>query len=116
MVKIRQVDVAMLDKPKRQRPTQRELSPRTQARLKQERQFRRMVGKLNDSDSVFEVRLDPNEKPLTVRQRLLRAADESGKEIVVRKSEKGWLIGLATPERRSRRGRRRAGAAGPSGG
>ena len=115
MVKIRQVDVTMLDKPKTQRAAQRQLSPRTQARLKQEGQFRRMVGKLSDPASVFEIRLDQDEKPLTVRQRLLRAADEQGKDIVVRKSEKGWLIGLATPERRSRRGRRKAGAA-PSGG
>jgi hypothetical protein len=60
--------------------------------------------------AVFEVRFEANDKPLTVRQRLLRAAQEDGREIVVRKSEKGWLVALATPERRSRRGRRRASA------
>jgi hypothetical protein len=59
-------------------------------------------------NDVFEVRFEKNDKPLTVRQRLLRAAQEAGKEVVVRKAENGWLVGLATPERRSRRGRRRA--------
>jgi|SRR5687767_8031142 len=108
MVKIRQVDVAMLDKPKSRATAARELSPRAQARLAQQRQFQRMLSRLKDRDSVFEVRLESDEKPLTVRQRLVKAAQEQGQEIVVRKSEKGWLVGLATPDRRSRRGRRRA--------
>jgi hypothetical protein len=115
MVKIRKVDVTMLDKPK-QRSATRELSPRARARLAQERQFKRLLSKLSTSEDVFEVRLESGEKPLTVRQRLLRAADDAGKEIVVRKSEKGWLVGLATPERRSRRGRRKGSTAPPSGG
>jgi hypothetical protein len=109
MVKIRQVDVAMLDKPKSRATAARELSPLAQARLAQQRQFQRMLSRLKDRDSVFEVRLESDEKPLTVRQRLVKAAQEQGQEIVVRKSEKGWLVGLATPDRRSRRGRRRAG-------
>lgn len=109
MAKIRQVDVAMLDKPKASaRP--RQLSPKAQARLAQHNQFKRMINKINDPNTVFEVRLDKDEKALTVRQRLMKAADEVGKDIVVRKSDKGWLVGLATPERRSRRGRRRASA------
>jgi hypothetical protein len=108
MVKIRQVDVAMLDKPKSRATSARELSPRAQARLAQQRQFQRMLSRLKDRDSAFEVRLESDEKPLTVRQRLVKAAQEQGQEIVVRKSEKGWLVGLATPDRRSRRGRRRA--------
>ena len=110
MAKIRQVDVAMLDRPKSAaRP--RELSPKAQARLAQHRQFVQMISKINDPDTVFEVRLDPDEKALTVRQRLMKAAEDAGRDIVVRKSEKGWLVGLATPDRRSRRGRRRATAA-----
>lgn len=108
MVKIRQVDVAMLDKPKSRATAARALSPRAQARLAQHRQFQRMLSRLKDRDSVFEVRLESDEKPLTVRQRLVKAAQEQGQEVVVRKSEKGWLVGLATPDRRSRRGRRRA--------
>jgi hypothetical protein len=111
MVKIRQVDVTMLDKPKAAAPAARELSPRARERLEQERQFRRMLARINDRESVFEVRLDDAEKALTVRQRLMKVAQDAGKEVVVRKSERGWLVGLATPDRRSRRGRRKAAAA-----
>ena len=109
MVKIRQVDATMLDKPKPTRAAPKALSPRQLERLEQERKFKRMLSKLNSPNDVFEVRFEESDKPLTVRQRLLRAAQDAGKEIVVRKSEKGWLVALATPERRSRRGRRRAG-------
>lgn len=112
MVKIRQVDVSLLDKPKSARARQRQLSPAAQARLAQHRQFVRMLGRISDRDDVFEVRLESNEKPLTVRQRLMKAAEEAGKDVVVRKSEKGWLVGMATQERRSRRGRRRSPAGG----
>jgi len=107
MAKIRQVDVSMLDKPKAAAPRSRELSPKAQARIAQQRQFAQMISKIGDQDTVFEIRLDPDEKALTVRQRLMKAAEDAGRDIVVRKSEKGWLVGLATPERRSRRGRRR---------
>ena len=108
MVKIRQVDVDMLDKPKTRTTAARALSPKAQARLAQQAQFKRMLSRLKDRDSVFEVRLEEDEKPLTVRQRLVKAAQDQGQDIVVRKSDKGWLVGLATPDRRSRRGRRRA--------
>ena len=66
-----------------------------------------MLSKIKDRDAVFEVRLEDNEKALTIRQRLMKAANEAGKDIVVRKSERGWLVGLATDDRRSKRGRRR---------
>ena len=112
MVKIRQVDVAMLDKPKQTRAAARELSPRAQERLAQQHQFERMLSKLSDRDTVFEVRLEAEEKALTVRQRLMKAAQVTGREVVVRKSEKGWLVGLATPDRRSKRGRRKSSASG----
>jgi len=112
VAKIRQVDVSMLDKPKTAaRAKSRELSPAAAARLAQHRQMVRMLSKINDRDTVFEVRLEPGEKPLTVRQRLMKAAKEANKDIVVRKSEHGWLVGLATDDRRSRRGRRRSSAA-----
>lgn len=110
MAKIRQVDVAMLDRPATT-TTPRELSPKAQARLAQHRQFVGMISKISGADTVFEIRLEADEKPLTVRQRLMKAAEETGRDIVVRKSDKGWLVGLATPERRSRRGRRKASAA-----
>lgn len=110
MVKIRQVDVAMLDKPKASRAQAREMSPRARERLAQQRQFERMLSRLNDRDTVFEIRLGSEEKPLTIRQRLMKAAEATGKDVVVRKSERGWLVGMATADRRSRRGRRRAAA------
>lgn len=108
MVRIRQVDVSMLDQPKGTRASQRELSPRAKERLAQERQFKRMLSRINDRSDVFEVRLGKQEKPMTVRQRLMKVASAEGKEVVVRRSERGWLVGLATPDRRSRRGRKRA--------
>lgn len=110
MAKIRQVDVAMLDKPKASRPAARALSPRARERLEQEKQFERMLTRIGDRDTVFEIRLEANEKALTVRQRLMKAAQATGKEVVVRKSEKGWLVGMSTPDRKSRRGRRKASA------
>jgi hypothetical protein len=111
MVKIRQVDVSMLDKPKATRAAARELTPRQRERLEQQRQFERMLSRIGDRDTVFEIRLEGGEKPLTVRQRLMKAAQATGKEIVVRKSERGWLVGMSTSDRKSRRGRRRASAA-----
>ena len=111
MVKIRQVDVAMLDRPKTPAAKAKQLSPAALARQKQHRQLVRMISKISDPSTVFEVRLDGSEKALTVRQRLMKAANDAGREIVVRKSDKGWLVGMATPERRSRRGRRKANAA-----
>ena len=108
-MRIRQVDVAMLDKPKTAaRP--RTLSPKALARLKQHRQLVKTIGQINGPKDVFEIRLGGDEKALTMRQRIMRAAEEAKKDVVVRKSEKGWLIGLATPERRSKRGRRRKAA------
>ena len=108
MVKIRQVDVAMLDKPKASRSSARELSPRARERLEQQKQFERMLTRIRDRDTVFEIRLEAEEKALTVRQRLMKAAQATGREVVVRKSDKGWLVGMSTPDRKSRRGRRRA--------
>lgn len=107
MVKIRQVDVSMLDKPKKAPAKARALSPKAQARLKQHRQFVRMLGKVTNPNAVFEVSLGADDKALTIRQRLMKAAEEAKKDIVVRKSAKGWLIAMATPERRSKRGRRK---------
>jgi len=106
MVKIRQVDVTLLDKPKTRSSGNRELSPRARERLAQQRQFSRMLSRLNERDDVFEVRLDKDEKAMTIRQRLMRAAEDLGQDVVVRKSDKGWLVGLATADRRSRRGRK----------
>jgi hypothetical protein len=106
MVKIRRADASLMDNPKRGTRAQRELSPKAQERLQQNRQLTGLIAKIRDASQVFEVRLGPNDKPATIRQRLLRAASEARREIAVRKSEKGFLVGLMTPERRSRRGRK----------
>ena len=74
----------------------------------QHRKFKRLIGQLKGPDQVFEIRLDPTEKPITIRQRLLRVAAEANVEIAVRKHGEGFLVGLLTPERRTNRGRRAA--------
>ncbi len=66
------------------------------------------MNQLTDTETVFEVRLSRDDKPVTVRQRLMRAAQDQGKEIAVKKSPNGFVVGLMTPERRSNRGRKRA--------
>lgn len=106
MVKIRRADASLMDNPKRSARARRELTPKARERLQQNRQLTRLIAKIRDASQVFEVRLGPNEKPATIRQRLLRAASDAKREVAVRKSEKGFLVGLMTPERRSRRGRK----------
>lgn len=108
MATIRKADASAMDAPqKRGGGSGRAPSPATQERLKQQRQFSRMIDKLSAPDQVFEVRPAGSEKASTVRQRLLKVAGDSGKEIAVRKHGNGFLVGLMTAERRSNRGRRR---------
>jgi hypothetical protein len=105
---IRRVDASLLDKPARSSPARNpKLSARSREREAVQRQFAQMITRIESANTVFEVRPGPEQKPATVRLWLLKAAEVAGREIVVRKSEKGWLVGLATPDRRSRRGRRR---------
>ena len=106
MVKIRRADASLMDNPKRAATAKRELTAKARERQQQHRQLTKLVGQIDNPAQVFEVRLAPSEKPATIRQRLLRAAAEANREIAVRKSEKGFLVGLMTPERRSRRGRK----------
>ena len=104
MSKIRELkDASVLDAPK---PRPRELSPAAIARQKEYNRLRDLMNKLHDPSQVYEIVLEASEKSLTVRQRLLKVAKESGKEIVVRKYGNGFAIGLMTPDRRSRRGRK----------
>ena len=105
MVKVRKADPALLDKAAQKT---RELSPAAREREQQQRQFKRLIGHLKGPEQVFEVRLDPNEKPITIRQRLLRSAADAKVEIAVRKHGDGFLVGLLTPERRTNRGRRQS--------
>lgn len=107
MVKVKKADPALMDKGSRPKA---ELSPAAREREQQQRQFKRMIGQIRGPEQVFEVQLDPEEKPITVRQRLLRAAAEANVEIAVRKHGNGFLVGLLTPERRTNRGRKAAAA------
>ncbi|HTS15710.1 MAG TPA: hypothetical protein VMH24_08575 [Candidatus Sulfotelmatobacter sp.] len=105
MVKIRRVDRALIDRPQRS-TVRKTLTPRE----REERMYARLIRKLAGPDDVFEVALGPTDKPATVRQRLLRTASGLGVEVAVRKHAKGFVVGLMTPERRTRRGRPRASA------
>lgn len=111
-MRIRKVDASAMDrKPGTRSAAAKKLTPAQQERQRQQKQLARVMGQLNDKGTVFEVRLGRDEKPITVRQRLLRAAQDQGKEVAVRRSENGFMVGLMTPERRSTRGRRRKTAA-----
>ena len=109
MVKVRKADPALMDKAS---ASQRELSPAAQEREQQYRQFKRLIAQLTGPEQVFVVHLEATEKPITIRQRLLRVASEANVEIAVRKHEDGFLVGLLTPERRTNRGRRQQSPAG----
>jgi hypothetical protein len=109
MARIQRVDATMMDAPKR-RTAAKQLTPEQRERQRQQRQFSRLIGQLRGPGDVFEVRLAKSDKAITVRQRLLRAAADSSKEIAVRRSSSGFLVGLMTPERRSNRGRKKASA------
>ena len=85
----------------------RTLSPAAQARLEQADLLRRsVIDRLAGPDDVFKVALDEGEKAATIRLRLLKVAKEQGKEIAVMVRGDHLLVGLMTPERRPRRGRR----------
>ena len=107
MARIQRVDASAFDAPKAaRRPTT--LTPAQQERQRQQRQFNELIAQLGSPSDVFEVRLGTDEKAITVRQRLLRAASDSGKQVAVRRSRSGFYVGLMTPERLFNRGRRKA--------
>ena len=108
MARIQRVDATMMDAPKKRSAAKAELSPEQRERQRQQRQFTRLIVQLHGAADVFEVRLAKAEKPITVRQRLLRAAADADKEVAVRRSPNGFLVGLMTHERRSNRGRKKA--------
>ena len=107
MVKVRKVDRSLMDKPKKT-AADRQLTQAEIEREKRKHQFKRMLADLKGHDDVYEVVLEGEEKPVTIRQGLLKAAAELKIEIAVRKSAKGFVVGLLTPERRTNRGRRSA--------
>ena len=104
-MKIRKTDASAMA-PAPSRPA-RTLSPAAQARLEQAELLRRsVIDRLEGPDDVFKVALEEGEKATTIRQRLLKVAIEQGKEIAVQVRGDHLLVGLMTPERRPRRGRR----------
>ena len=102
MTRFRKVDPSSMDPQPR-----RVASPGRAVSAEQQKLIKRLKT-LTDDSVVFEVTLEAGEKPLTVRQQLLRAAKVAGVEIAVRKSPNGFYVGLMTPERRSNRGRKAA--------
>ncbi len=105
MVTITAADPALYQQKSRGQRT-KPLSPRAQEREQQKRQFRKLMGRLQGPEDVFQVKLGSGDKAVTVRQRLMKVAAEEGKEVAVRTHGKGFLVGIMTPERRSRPGRR----------
>ncbi len=67
-------------------------------------QFRELLSALRTPSDAFLIELDPSDKPITVRARFLRTARSMGTEVVIRKHPKGFVVGLMTPERRTRQG------------
>ena len=102
MAKFRKVDPGSMEPQPRKIAAQgRAISPEQQRLIKK-------LKTITDPTVVYEVTLEGDEKPLTVRQQLLRAAKLAGVEIAVRKSPNGFYVGAMTPERRSNRGRKAA--------
>ena len=106
MVTIRKAASSLMDA--RRQSQSHALTPAQKRRLELDAQLRAAIAKIRSPADVYEIRLEGDEKPITIRQRLLRMASGMGTEIAVRKHGDGFVIGLLTPERRSTRGRRRA--------
>jgi hypothetical protein len=106
VVTIRKAASSLMDA--RTQSQSRALTPAQKRRLELDAQLRAAIAKIRTPADVYEIRLEDGEKPLTIRQRLLRVASAMGTEIAVRKHGDGFVIGLLTPERRSNRGRHRA--------
>ncbi len=105
-VKIRKTDPSAMTPAPTTHPA-RSLSPAAQKRLEQYETLKKsVVDRLDTPDDVFKVALDDGEKPATIRQRLLKIAKDEGKVIAVQMRGDHLLVGLMTPERRPRRGRR----------
>jgi len=101
-VKIRRADPAVMAP-----AAKRALSPRQQARLAEEEAIRKkIITQLRGPEDVFEIVLEAGEKVATMRQRVNRVAVGEGVEVAVRVRGDRLFVGLMTPERRSRRGRR----------
>jgi hypothetical protein len=100
MARFRKVDASSMV------PQPRKPASQGRAISKEQQSLIRKIKTITDESVVYEVTLAAGEKPMTVRQQLLRASKVAGVEIAVRKSANGFYIGLMTPERRSNRGRK----------
>ncbi len=100
MARFRRVDASVLEKPAK-RPSGRQPSPEQLALIAK-------IRTITDETVVYEVILDEGEKPLTVRQQIQRAAKAAEVEIVVRTAERGFYVAKSTPERQSKRGRKKS--------
>ena len=98
MPTIRPVDASVFDPKPATRPT-RATDPALAAAVVK-------LSRITDASLVYEVSLEDGEKASTVRSRLLRAARIADVEVAVRKSPKGWYVGMMTPARRSKAGRK----------
>lgn len=106
---INKVSAAVFDRPAK--PVGRQPGP-------QQLELIAKIKTIKNERDVYEVLLTGGEKPVTVRQQILRAAKAAEVEIAVKRSPHGFYIGLLTPERTRGRGRRsKSGslAAGPVG-
>jgi hypothetical protein len=105
-VKIRKVAASAMS-PKTEVATSRQPSARDLQRIEIEQQI---IGRLTDESVVLAIDPEDDEKPATLRQRILRVAKDKGVEVAIQFKQDGegqrLLVGLMTPERRSRRGRK----------
>ena len=104
-MKIRKVAASSMS-PKIEVAVTRQPSSRDLQRVEIEQQI---IGRLTDESVVLAI--DPEtEKPATLRQRILRVAKGRGVEVAIQVKQDGegvrLLVGLMTPDRRSRRGRK----------
>lgn len=99
MPAFRVVDPAALLKPVTPARTARQVDP----------ELAKMVTRIKtivDATVVYEVSLEAGEKAPAVRQKLLRAAKLADVQVAIKKSPKGFYIGMMTPARRSKAGRK----------
>jgi hypothetical protein len=105
MVKVRKVDASVMATPKK---ADRPMSPAQLAREKRDLELKKALDGLKGPEDAFEIAVEGGEKPLTIRQAFAKQAKAAGIPVSFRKSEKGWYVGLLTPERRTGRGRKPA--------
>lgn len=97
MPRFRQVEATVFDSPRPAAARDRDVDP----------ELSRMVSKVRtivDESVVYEVRLEEGDDAGTIRRRLAQASKIAGVDIAVRRSPRGFFVGLLTEMRR--RGRR----------